>query len=312
MNKKLYESLNSIINEIFEVDASEVQNFKDFIRRKYKSKIDNETLNDDDLLSQVFIQGKIDLSDKKIEKEIKNAIEKEIKNAISDYKSNLDPIRKRELLAALYFYTNNFPFIWNTYIEAKNNEKLDEVFKISTKKGIKEINSKVENIKKVYIGVLEEIINSFTIRIESDIEKKIDSKIKELEKEIDKKTEEKSENLLRDIYVYFRKNKMIERIMDTRDSRISKIKNRNKKLVLIQKIINFINSNTKIEESDVILLNTYILNDEEVFYSNIYNKEVVFNPEFKKDSREILTDLINFMGFEVNNGKEYKKQLSER
>ena len=303
MNKKLYESLNSIINEIFEVDASEVQNFKDFIRRKYKSKIDNEILNDDDLLSQIFIQGKMNLSDKKIEKEIKNAI--------SDYQSNLSPISKRELLAALYFYTNNFPFIWNTYIEAKNNEKLDEIFKISTKRGIKEINSKVENIKKVYIGVLEEIINSFTIRIESDIEKKIDSKIKELEKEIDKKTEEKSENLLRDIYVYFRKNKMIERIRDTRDSRISKIKNRNKKLVLIQKIINFINSNKKIEESDVILLNTYILNDEEVFYSNIYNKEVVFNPEFKKDSREILTDLINFMGFEVNNGKEYK-QLSER
>ena len=250
MNKKLYESLNSIINEIFEVDASEVQNFKDFIRRKYKSKIDNEILNDDDLLSQIFIQGKMNLSDKKIEKEIKNAI--------SDYQSNLSPISKRELLAALYFYTNNFPFIWNTYIEAKNNEKLDEIFKISTKRGIKEINSKVENIKKVYIGVLEEIINSFTIRIESDIEKKIDSKIKELEKEIDKKTEEKSENLLRDIYVYFRKNKMIERIRDTRDSRISKIKNRNKKLVLIQKIINFINSNKKIEESDVILLNTYI------------------------------------------------------
>jgi hypothetical protein len=309
MKIKLYESLNSIINEIFEVDASEVQNFKDFIRREYKSKIDNKILKDDDFLSQVFIQGKMDLSDKKIEKEIKNAI--------GDYQSKLDPISKRKLLAALYFYTNNFPFIWNTYIEAKNNEKLNEVFKISTQKGNKEINSKVENIKKVYIGVLSEIKNSFTIRIEVDVEKKIDNKIKKLEQDIDSKikskinSKENSESILKDMYVYFRKNKIVEKIRSKREALISKRKNRNKKLVLIQNILDVVNSNTKIEESDIVLLNTYILNDEEVFYDSTYNKELIFNPEFKKDSREILTDLINFMGFEVNNGKKYK-QLSSR
>jgi hypothetical protein len=44
MKIKLYESLNIIMNEFFEIQASEVENFKDFIRMKYKSKIDNEIL----------------------------------------------------------------------------------------------------------------------------------------------------------------------------------------------------------------------------------------------------------------------------
>ena len=305
MKIKLYESLNNIINEIFEVDASEVENFKDFIRREYKGKIDNKILNDDDFLSQVFVQGKIKESDKKIENEIKNAI--------SDYQSKLGPISKRKLIAALYFYTNNFPFVWNTYIEAKNNKKLDKVFKVSTKKGIDEINSKVENIKQVYTGILLELEKSFNIRIEVNIEKKIDDKIKELEKDIDNKIKlkESSRKLLRDIYIYFRKNKIIERIKSKREKLISRMQDRNKKLKLVTKILNVINSNTKIEETDIVLLNSYILNDEEVFYDNIYNKEVVFNPDFNKDSREILTELINFMGFEVNNSKNYK-QLSPR
>jgi len=305
MKIKLYESLNNIINEIFEVDASEVENFKDFIRREYEGKIDNKILDDDDFLSQVFIQGKLETSDKKIENEIKNAI--------SDYQSKLGPISKRKLIAALYFYTNNFPFVWNTYIEAKNNKKLDKVFKVSTKKGIDEINSKVENIKQVYTGILLELEKSFNIRIEVNIEKKIDDKIKELEKDIDNKIKlkESSGKLLRDIYVYFRKNKIIERIKSKREKLISRMQDRNKKLKLVTKILNVINSNTKIEETDIVLLNSYILNDEEVFYDNIYNKEVVFNPDFNKDSREILTELINFMGFEVNNSKNYK-QLSPR
>jgi hypothetical protein len=302
MKIKLYESLNNIINEFFEVEASEVENFKDFIKTQYKGKIDDKILNDDDFLSQVFIQGRLDVSDKKIEKEIKSAI--------SDYKTQLDPISKRELLAALYFYTNNFPFIWNTYIEAKNNKRIDQIFKNYTKK---EIDSKIENIKQVYTGVLSEIKNSFTIRIEVDVEKKIDSKIKKLEQDIDKKikSKENQESILKDIYLYFRKNKIIEKIKSKREALISRVENRNKKLGLIKKILNIVNSNAEIEKSDVILLNTYILNDEEIFYDSTYNKELIFNPDFNKDSREILTELINFIGFEVNNGKNYK-QLSSR
>jgi hypothetical protein len=294
MKIKLYESLNTIISEYFELGASEQENFKNFVRSNFK---DNEIIKklSDDYLYKVINTTDLDFSDPKL-KEL-------MKDVLYNYQQSLKGVSDRKFLAALYFYTNNFPIVWNSYISGD--------FESNQVYNSKEIKKRIKALKDIYIKALNAYVESLkvklTIKVEDEIENKIEN---ELEDRINKKniTSDEKDNVLKDIYVYFKKNKIKERMRSQKNKKIEKTMSNNKKITLIKRILSSIDNNKKINQKDLILLNGNIINDESTFIENIHHKESIFGSSasnIDNDPRDLMTDFFSILNLELNNSKHF-------
>lgn len=296
--KKLYQYLEEIyLERYFDYTNFNVQNFINFVRANNVSK---KKLSDDELKA-----GFLDLRNKE-GKRIDNIISKEtldvLKKQISSYKDSEIPVSQKQKLAAMFFYTNNFPIIWNNYIEQKEQENKN-FLNYFTKKQNKEIN----NIKVIYQKIFESILSTDEIRKELIIDEILKSEEKEIEKKVEEKIKKNNNqnNFLLDLFYSFKKKNIVDKIMTIKRKRMMRKKPIEN--TLMNEILNNINNDQKIDLQKIKEINKSMIKDSSNFYDKIYHAEMVFKPDNDIDSQKIVEELMNKIGYEVNHDKEFSE-----
>lgn len=311
--KKLYQYLEEIyLERYFDYTDFNVENFINFVRSKENIIINNEKDREnylsDDKLKAVFLDLR-DENNKKVEDTVSANVLEILKNELYTYKERPKKIAVPQLekLAAMYFYTNNFPIIWNNYV----NNKKTKIFAFKSDE-----DKEIENIKQIYQNIFESILSTVKDRQEILVDKILKTEEKEIEKKVEEKINKNSnkDNFLLDLFNSFKKKSIVEKIMTIKRKRMLKkmfTKNKliNEEVKDIIKIMNEIlidvKENKKIDIQSVINLNKYIINMESFFNDKIYHAGIVFIPDIKTNSKEIVEKLMNKIGYKINNKKEF-------